>query len=373
MRKRRWIPALCLTLLLQGCGIWSGGSYLSVTPHEEAYNQTQPPEAVKAVTYLELRSAVVDLVENTVTEGMIDVSAYDGDLEQDLSRSIQYATESMPIGAYAVSDVNYSFRRIGVRDMAEISLTFRHTAAEMQAVVSVDGITGAQAQIAKALESFSHTVTMQVSPYEKSDLTDWIFQYCREHPEIVMELPGVSVEVYPKNGRIRVVEVTLVYQHSREELRNMQRAVSTIFSSAAGYVQYGTDDAMKADQLHSFLMERFDYEQVRTDTPSYSLLCQGLGDSEAFARVFSALCRQVGLDCITVEGTRDGEPWFWNILCLDDVHYHVDLMADRDTGSLICRDDGQMSGYDWDQSLYPACGDFAPEPGSEDGEPDTDG
>ncbi len=81
-----------------------------------------------------------------------------------------------------------------------------------------------------------------------------------------------------------------------------------------------------------------------------------MGDSEAFAIVYAAMCRAAELDCYIVSGTRGGEPWFWNIIRADDLYYHVDLLQSKDAGAFQMLTDEQMQGYVWDYSAYPAAG-----------------
>ena len=55
-----------------------------------------------------------------------------------------------------------------------------------------------------------------------------------------------------------------------------------------------------------------------------------------------------------VEGLRDGRPWFWTILTLEDGSRHVD--PSREDGFLLTDEQLLQAGYAWDQSDYPACG-----------------
>jgi hypothetical protein len=57
-----------------------------------------------------------------------------------------------------------------------------------------------------------------------------------------------------------------------------------------------------------------------------------VGDSRAFATVYAAMCRSAGLECMTVTGTRAGEPWTWNIILDNGGYYHVDLQRSNLSG-----------------------------------------
>ena len=68
------------------------------------------------------------------------------------------------------------------------------------------------------------------------------------------------------------------------------------------------------------------------------------------------MCREAGLDCQVITGSRNGDPWSWNLICCDGVYYHVDLLASLSAGNLLRKADAQMYGYVWDYAAYPAAG-----------------
>ena len=78
--------------------------------------------------------------------------------------------------------------------------------------------------------------------------------------------------------------------------------------------------------------------------------------------VYAAMCRQAGLECRIVSGTRNGEAWYWNLICEDGIFFHVDLLQSSASGQLQRLSDDQMHGYVWDYSAYPVCESGAEEP-----------
>ena len=135
----------------------------------------------------------------------------------------------------------------------------------------------------------------------------------------------------------------------------MKQLVWPIFTAAELYVQGGTDPHDQYAQLYSFLMERFEYSLETSITPSYSLLCHGVGDSRAFATVYAAMCRRAGLEFMTITGTRSGDPWTWNIILDNGTYFHVDLLRSNAGGQFWELTDLEMRNYVWDYSAYPAC------------------
>ena len=172
-----------------------------------------------------------------------------------------------------------------------------------------------------------------------------------------MECPQVVVNIFPETGTSRLVELKFTYQTSRDALRVMQTQVHTVFESAAMYVSSYSKETEKFEQLYGFLMNFLvegDYQLETSITPAYSLLRHGVGDKKAFATVYAAMCREAGLDCQVVTGTRDGDPWVWNLIRVDGAYYHLDLLRCSERGYYRTYPDNQMDGYVWDYSAYPA-------------------
>ena len=158
------------------------------------------------------------------------------------------------------------------------------------------------------------------------------------------------------SGASRVVELTFTYPETAAKLREKQQAVTDSLRAASVYVRYREKETDKAELLLSYLTERFAYTQKQTDTPVYSLLCEGYATSQSMAQSWQLLCDQVNIECVTVAGSRQGANYWWNIVKLDDRYYHVDILSDVLAGSVLhLRSDGEMKDYYWDTGKYPAC------------------
>lgn len=351
---------LCLCMLT-GCS-WMDGSFVSVTPHVVTRDQ-ESDDSVQISTYSQLRSALTDMVDSGTTHGLFSLIDYPQErISSDMNLAISYIQWNYPIGAYAVEHLEYEYGSGGSQNVLSVDITYRHGKSEINRIQTVRGISGAQTAISAALRQYTGSLVLQITNYSVTDFSQMVSDYAAEYPQSVMEIPQVTYEVYPTSGDVRVVELYFTYQTSRESLRTMQSSVMPIFSSAQLYVTANTGDYTKYSQLYTFLTERFDYTIETSITPSYSLLCHGVGDSKAFAQVYAAMCRQVGLDCQVVSGTRDGISHFWNIVRDGEIHYHVDLLRSMTEGAYRQRTDEEMQGYVWDYSAYPACGAADPVP-----------
>ena len=350
--KHKWIGlVLALSLLLGGCG-WLDGSYVSVTPHQEEAG-SNPAEVVSASNYSELLAVLEGFVATGREKGVINVANYSlAPVETQMEAAERHIREIYPIGAYAVEDIRYELGTHTGKPALAVEIVYCRSILEIRRIQSAENMEEAAELIGRALEKFDTVLTLRISNYRQTDLEQIVQNYARENPQIVMEVPQVVFQDYG-SGYPRVVEMTFSYQTDRDSLRQMKAQVKTVFDSAALYVSGAGSEAQKFSQLFSFLMERFDYKQDTSITPAYSLLHHGVGDSRAFATVYSAMCRAAGLDCRIVTGTRDGEPWTWNLIREGENYFHVDLLRSSRQGGFRTCTDNEMTGYVWDYSAFP--------------------
>lgn len=360
--KRYWNIALilCLCLLLAGCDLWMDGSYYSVEPYQQEYVEPSP-ESLEITTYEQLRSAIVELIADGSQESVVYMIGFDqSQLGGIMDMAIRHAMQSDPIGAYAVERIDYEIGTNTGRTAVALKISYIHNRSEILRIRQAEDMEQAGEVIDQALKEFEAGVVLLVEDYQQTDFTQQVQDYVDANPLYCMEMPQVTAAVYPQSGSRRVVELSFTYQTSRDSLRSMQSYVEPVFRAAYLNVSGEEDERTKFTRMYSFLMERSDYTLETSITPTYSLLRHGVGDSKAFATVYAAMCRQAGLECLVVTGTHEGEPWVWNMICVDGVYAHVDLLRSRDAGRLVQYAQTEMDGYVWDYSAYPEA--LPPEP-----------
>lgn len=354
MGKKISIPLLaaCLSVLLCGCSFWMDGQYHNLRPHRQE-NVELNVGTIEVRSYTELRLKMEELVETGRQSSMIYLT---GGTEEHLQLYMEmvrlHVLNNNAIGAYAVDEINYQVGTSGTRPAVAVIITYLHDSYEILRMKHVEDMEQAVELITDSLYNCEPNVVFKVDSFENMDFTQLVQDYVEENPQNCMEMPKVTAAVYPDSGTERVIELSYTYQTSRETLRDMQSAVRQIFASARLYVGEAADPWEKCSQLYSFLMERYEYKVETSITPSYSLLYHGVGDSKAFATVYAAMCRQAGLACEIVSGTRAGAPWHWNVLLIDGVYYHVDLLSCSESGSFFAKTDNEMNGYVWNYSHF---------------------
>lgn len=353
MKQKIVLLFLIMTLVLTGCSLFDG-QYVHIIPSDKQ-SSLASVEAISADNYVQLRAIVLEMAEAGRESGIIYIANYnDTTLAKTMTMVENYLRTTDPIGAYAIEDVSYEAGTNSGKTAVAVTLTFRHSPLEIKRMSKVNDLEAASAAILRALENCDPKIIFMIAQYDGTDFAQLVEDLSQANPQRVMEIPKVTEGVYGE-GVTRVVELSFSYENSRDSLRQMQSQVLPVFDSAALYVSGDGSENQKYAQLYAFLMERFDYKVQTSITPAYSLLHHGVGDSRAFATVYAGMCRQAGLECRTVTGTRQGEPWVWNMICDGEHYYHVDLLRCSTAGRLLEMSDSQMEGYVWDYSAYPAC------------------
>ena len=350
--KKLMILILLLAILLSGCSTWMDGEYHSIKPHVSDGNKLSD-DKVTVAGYNELRDALVEMVTSGKQQSTFYITGFELDeVDQYMNTAIMHVFQNSAVGAYAVDEITFDSGISGGIAAIAVDVTYLHGRQELLRIKRTNNMDGVQSLVRTALHDCEGTVVIRVDQYEERDLAQFVRDYVETNPDLCMETPHVSVSAYPNKGEERVLEINFTYQTSRETLRSMQEIVSPIFSAAELYVQNSDGESQKYEQLYSFLMERFDYRYETSITPTYSLLRYGVGDSKAFAMVFSTMCQNADLYCDVVSGTKNGEAYYWNLISLDGVFFHVDLLACNETGEFHPNLAEEMTGYVWDYSEY---------------------
>ena len=348
------ILAICLVLtmfFLTGCDLMFDNEQLYVAPYH-GIQQQATNKIVHVETYAQMREALIAEMKTGSDHLLVSVSSFQtATADYYVETAIAYILDNTPIGAYAVNNISYEIGTNQGETVIAFQIDYFRGKGEIMQIKQAVDMSDAWSYITTALSECEPSVVFRVEEYTQTDILQLVANYCKENPHIVMERPEVRFSVYPDNGKERIVEVLFTYQTNREDLRKMKKQVETVFTSAELYVQQTAQRETYA-QLYAFLMQRKDYTIGTSITPAYSLLQHGVGDSRSFAEVYSAMCRQAGMPCQVISGTKNAEPYFWNVVRYGGKYYHVDLLSCRQQGKFRMLSDKDMTEYVWDYSAF---------------------
>lgn len=351
-----WVLVLCL--LLSGCSTLLTGEYI----WEQTHYIPQTPDSgqeIEASNYTQLVGVLADTIEEGTEQVTISVARYDRNtLETDAERATKEIRVSNPVAAYAVSEIIWQVGTSAGETVLLVQIVYLHDQAEIKNIKTVANNEEALAAIAEAMRNCDSGIVLRIESYEAQDFVLAVEDYALSCPQYVMEAPLVRISLYPDSGPTRVAQIRFIYVNGRDTLRDMQDQVLKLFDSSVNIVSLIEKPREKYNQFYSLLVDRFQKYTIETSiTPAYSLLLHGVGDSRAFAAVFAAMCREAGLHCQVVGGTKNGNLWYWNIVQVDGTYYHVDLLRSKGEGTFRLLTDNIINeGYVWDFDAYPACG-----------------
>lgn len=361
MRKVMTVITALLLLTLCACSSFIPSEYTVISEHREENNAQPQADALSAGSYAELKRAIRSLVENRQTEGTIRVSGYtDGVIEDDAAKAAYEVAREDPLGAYAVDYMTHDCVQIVSYYEVHVAITYRETAVNDQAIAYANTPQDVTSLIRNAMDEYVQRVTWYSLTGTECDYNAIAEEYYAANTDRLMAKPEIRVSEYPENRAPQIVELTLSYPASGQQLKEMEQAVTDSLHAASVYVRYCESEQEKTELLYTYLSERFAYREQQTGTPIYSALCEGAATSESMAASWQMLCREAGLDCRVVTGIHRGESYRWNIVCVDGAYYHVDILQNLlDNGPLRFYYDEDLTDYYWDLEDYPSC--MAPE------------
>lgn len=375
--KRAAVAALILALVLAmaGCGDIFEKEYCSVTDYTaEAEPATEEPVDDVISGYTALKRAITDLVSQHVESAELKFQNYDGTIAQDVSQACWEVKSSTALGAFAVDYISYDTTDAAESNQAEIFITYKRTAEQVEAVETVSNLRALVGRISTALENGETYLAVELnSAYVTAEeVKAYVSEAYYDDAQAVPVLPSVEVSIFPNSGVDRIVEITFDYGQTAEELAGIQQKLSDackkltedLFPEEETSTSQETEtstgtEARQADTAYT-LAQRLNDACVCDETAgatAYDALVKGKASSEGVAMAYEALCQTVGIDCEVVSGSLNGSAHFWNIVTVDGISAHVDVSRwDEGPQTVFLMTDSAMQpDYSWDASQYPVC------------------
>ena len=354
MRKMMCAVMAALMLLSTGCSSMLNRDYSSVTVHSATPTAEGDANTMRVQNYQELVNALIYLINQGEESGSIRYSGEEADFKKLMDEACLEVKQEDPLGAYAVDYIKYSVISIVGSYEADVQITYRRTREQMASIVDATGAAAIRSELSRALSSFDTEVVLRISYFEEDEayIQQLVRQAYLSNPATALDFPDAQVAMYPESGQQRIVEVTLTYHQSLQTLESWRNSLSR---EAERICQPLTELTIKEklDGITGTLQSMGAYSAQGGST-AYDALLGGGGDSQGVALAFSLLCRQVGITCSVVDGQKNGQSHFWNVVQTASGYRHVDLSR---TGSVTYNVDQTMTqqGYVWDTQQVPAC------------------
>jgi len=370
--KRITICFFFLAAVLCGCGNLRDTSYVVVRPHNEDYGVAVDSNILTVSSYLSLKNALLNAVQDYASEIVIRAESYTGNLGEDLNQAVYEVTKMSPLGAYAVNNMTYDYSRIVSYYEINVNITYKRTEDEIRQIVYVTDLDAIHEKLEEAMRGYDSRLILRVGDYHAFDLAGEVAAIFAEHPEFALELPETSVELYPESGTQRILDVKFTYMHTQEELQNYQAQIEDKASIIVTLYGMSNSQLTNARRIYQRLgreaaLDRQD-ETRTVNNGMFGALLEGHASSYGYAQAYILLLQQCGIRSRLVEGQKNGAMHFWCLVELEEGTFYVDpslaaeeggtdwfLLGSRelDARNYYIPDDGEYPFVDLPRELLP--------------------
>ena len=197
MKKASLAALVALCLLLSGCTGWMNGSYSSVHPFTDRGQQNNE-QIVSVSSYSQLRETLADLVERSGESMLLNVQKLDQTrLAEDMQKAVSYVLENTPIGAYAVESITYEQGTRAGQDVLFVTAEYNHNRPEILRMKRARSMEDVKKIVSTTMDQCEARVVLVAENYFNLDLAQFVKNYAVENPDIIMEVPQVTVNMYP--------------------------------------------------------------------------------------------------------------------------------------------------------------------------------
>ena len=325
MKRIILVPALCGALLLSGCSSLLDRPYVMVEPHVERPAVSGDSSTIQVDTYSELVNAVLFFVSQGVEEGTIQLTDYQGEVEEDLNRACLEVAKDDPLGVYAVDFIKNSYTRVLTTYEATITISYRRSLEQISSLVNITGTSAIREEAAQALGAFDTELALRVGVFngDVDTVKEQVRQAYYDTPAAALGMPECSVTLYPDTGVQRIVEILLDYPQEPTVLKRKSEQLQEQAAVILAPIQYQIE-SRRLDLLLETLPGVVKADPQGGSTAWDALLGEG-ADDEGLALAFQLLCSDMGLDSEIVEGTLEGTPHFFNSVIRNGTTVWVDL------------------------------------------------
>ncbi len=142
--------------------------------------------------------------------------------------------------------------------------------------------------------------------------------------------------------------ITIDYTMENDELVNAKREFDTTVEQILAKAPKTATEYEYELFANDYLVDNCVYDEQAAQTEelegnendAYGALVQKKAVCEGYARAFQLLCNELGVECVNVTGTADGEGHQWNCVNLDGEWYQIDVTwNDYEDGKEMFRND----------------------------------
>lgn len=345
MKKIKLLALLAACMVsLTGCAGDDDIYYTSIDHSERGEVKLQGVGGESITGYYALKGALMNMVYMGVSDDVLRIDSYSGDLDDDLRAIIQEITTAEPIGIYGVSSISAEQARVLTYRELSIQIQYKRRPEEMQAVTTVSSPYDLQNRMSDMFRDFAETKAfyMDEASHRPEDLDGYLYAAWMKCGGRAVGLSRASYELYPEEGENCVLEITASYSYEKERLEEMAAFVSDSVAKICQGME-GRDVREKVRFVENYLSShvKYDYNarrvvnETRGGQPksaiytAYGVFSDGVGAQSGLVLAASAMLDAMGIDHTVETGEVGGDIYSWLTVNIEGEDYIFDVTAAR--------------------------------------------
>lgn len=199
---------LAACLLLTGCALLDR-SYSVVEPHSRKYWESEAETTLRAENYQDMVNDLLILVGQHTENAVIRLYDYSDDMTvaETLDAAASEVQQETPLGSYAVEYITSSSQALRGYYEISVSIRYRRSAEQVQAVVNATSIEALPELLTAALEAEKTDLAVRIGYFQEEQRTqvDAIVSAVREASGLQDAAPWI-VSYYPFAGSVGLIE-----------------------------------------------------------------------------------------------------------------------------------------------------------------------
>lgn len=166
---------------------------------------------------------------------------------------------------------------------------------------------------------------VRLSTTDKSDVMTCYHAICADYGEIFW-VDRCSYSEYSLFGQPCAVGFDVTYTYTKEEVADYQEKLRPVIDDYRKQLMACESDYEKTELLYRKLIQDVTYDPDAEN--NQNILSVFLGKAtvcQGYACAVQYLLQQVGIPCVIVTGTAQGQPHAWNMARLDGDYYYIDV------------------------------------------------
>ena len=276
-----------------------------------------------------------------------------------------------PVGAYAVRTLSYRSTRILAYYEVDLTISYTHTAREVDAIPEVTGLAGVRQELARLVSEQRDSAIFLASYFSgDAELVEQLLNLaCYKAPALFRhhDINVKTISLYPEAGTRRVVEIKLGWSQDVDAVAAEEKEYAQQLEAAAAALLEANPpegESYTVEELAAIVRAAGggpDYHG--TQLALYALSGEPASDF-GLLMAMEYLCQQCGIEVEVVNGSSG----LWLIVATPDGYRHLlpdslygpeEEPGEEPAEPFRLYTDQELleleEGYEWDMALYPPC------------------